>query len=531
MPEHLITPLRGLAEAYNRVLAGPENQYRRGQVQFAATCHEGIANSRPVVVEGPTGIGKTKALLTVALAHLLTNTETSVLYVTRTIPQLEQVNNDLVQLTTRLAAEVSTNNRLVTFSVYVGVMSLRARYCKEVIDGLVFDEAKLRELRSPYADEYFEPCPDCPVRGSRSVNLVHVGPQQFSLAEVKAQLQKDQCPMPYMREAARNSRIVLATHPYVFDGFWKAANFGNRTTRGCCLPIIDEGHNMIESIIERPCLNIHTADVQEPGMGLDLAANTYHLASLVQNVAFGYRQLIIDHLEPLFGRLRQDHSDSATSLIDEIKALRAQHSELGQRRRDLQEAFRSLTEALPDLRAGRHVCGLDHLPSKESLDRAAALFAEARTLDERRTAIIEQQHDRIDRIKRLRQATAEQKRRRDELQSESKSLVARARTMFGLMRSLSVDNTGAVVGWAGPTSHWCFAATSKGRTSDLRARPWRTRSAASNRSQLQNLSTGLPFKMRVMASVGWSFTQRATRPACCPIVVQLPWAQEGGRGD
>jgi len=30
------------------------------------TCYEGAVNKRPVVIEGPTGLGKTKALLSVA---------------------------------------------------------------------------------------------------------------------------------------------------------------------------------------------------------------------------------------------------------------------------------------------------------------------------------------------------------------------------------------------------------------------------------------------------------------------------------
>ena len=67
----ITTDLKPLFKAYNTILGGVGNTFRPSQLQFMVTCYEAATNNLPAVVEGPTGLGKTKALLTVATAYMV----------------------------------------------------------------------------------------------------------------------------------------------------------------------------------------------------------------------------------------------------------------------------------------------------------------------------------------------------------------------------------------------------------------------------------------------------------------------------
>jgi DNA excision repair protein ERCC-2 len=84
-----------LGNLHDIVHSSPGAEDRKPQQTFTKVCYEGISSGRDVVVEGPTGLGKTKALLASALSHVEGNEDNKAIYVTRTITQVENVLKEI----------------------------------------------------------------------------------------------------------------------------------------------------------------------------------------------------------------------------------------------------------------------------------------------------------------------------------------------------------------------------------------------------------------------------------------------------
>lgn len=290
----LNTDLTPIYKSYNRVLGGINNSFRARQFEFIVTCFEAISNNLPAVIEGPTGLGKTKALLTVAEAYLNENTNATVLYFTRTMPQLQNVEKDLQEITSKLLENNLIGIKTAYYSIYIGLNSLRRLFCNRLLDNIITDDNELSKLRNSLnEDESYEPCPDCTIRKSRylkSNELLKFEFKSFGYNETIECIKKNQCPIPVMKEKASEALIVLTTFPYMFNEFWKASVIGNTRKRALCLPIIDEAHNLIEMLSKSPSMVINLTAVPELGRGIDLNNNIFHISSLVENLKNGYKK-------------------------------------------------------------------------------------------------------------------------------------------------------------------------------------------------------------------------------------------------
>ena len=74
--------------------SGKQTEFRLEQKQFIYTCYEGVSQKRDVVIEGPTGLGKTRAILASVLPALLQDDTTRFIYSTRTITQVINIMKD-----------------------------------------------------------------------------------------------------------------------------------------------------------------------------------------------------------------------------------------------------------------------------------------------------------------------------------------------------------------------------------------------------------------------------------------------------
>lgn len=348
------TDLKPIAEAYNLVLSGNSNNLRLPQIQYIVTCFEAASNDLPVVIEGPTGLGKTKALLTVAIAYLNTNPGARVLYTTRTIPQLQNIDCDLEELAERLyPVEIQSEP---FYGVYLGIGSIRRLFCQRFLKGITMDPNELKSYRSLMKDpDKPEPCPDCEIRNLRSKRISNTEMpnfRKFGLNEITKMVQENKCPIPYMRDQSRKSKIVLSTYPYLFNDHWKTTILGNLSLRKRCLPIIDEAHNVLDTITEAPSLTIALTPELEPGQGLELSSNTYYLASLVDDLKYGFKKAITGHLSKLYSDTVDSEKAVRTELIKQISAYHKEHKQLCDLSGSISRMIKELASQMGKIKSG-----------------------------------------------------------------------------------------------------------------------------------------------------------------------------------
>ena len=438
------TDLRPLFDAYNVILGGGGMELRPSQLQFMVTCYEAAANALPAVVEGPTGLGKTKALLAVASAYISTRPGARVLYATRTMPQLQNVQEDLYQITTgSLRNQAGEGSGLASYSVYIGTGSVRRLLCQRHVDGITMDEEELDRLRRASDDpERWESCPDCGIRDTRRrwIPDGELGASaRCGLEDMARCLEERRCPLPLMRAAARKASLVLTTYPYLLNDFWKASVLGPAKTRADCLPIVDEAHNVIEMVTKSPALTLHLTDELAPGQGLDLTGNQYYLASLVEDLKYGYKRVVLGYLGSLFDKDKGDRFADVRERIREVDGLRTRRKELQVEARQVREAFNDFVKALPKVREGEDPGLPSDSPWQEAVQQARKLFQAAVSLLERNREVMQdhkaaclEHRNTCARAKSLRQE-------RDELQAEAKRLALQRNVSFGTSRQAYHD--------------------------------------------------------------------------------------------
>jgi HEAT repeat protein len=147
------TNLEELFNAYQWVFdyTSHKLEKRDQQIQYIITCYEGIYNKIPVIIEGPTGIGKTRGLITAFLPFILKNEGYRVLYCTRTINQLENFMEELSIIRNNLYEKHGISNMKV--SLNIGRKSMQEKTCPDIES---CNDCKLKNNQDySYADRDF----------------------------------------------------------------------------------------------------------------------------------------------------------------------------------------------------------------------------------------------------------------------------------------------------------------------------------------------------------------------------------------
>ena len=435
----LTTALNPIFEAYNMVLGDPQNRLRPPQLQFMVTSYEGVANKLPVIIEGPTGLGKTKALLAVAVAHINFHPEARVLYTTRTMPQLLNVCEDLEDLVPKWQKQIDSGKLDYCYGVYIGIGSMRRLFCQRFLPGITMDPEKLRSYRELLDDpERPEPCPDCEIRETRFNNsdIMSCHKDKYGVAEIELLLKNSQCPNPLMRSCATKASIILTSYPYLFNDFWKATIFGSEGSRKLCLPIIDEAHNIIETITESPALTICLTKDLQPGQGLDLSNNVYYLASLVDDLKYGYRRFILGHLDDLFRNAMETKRVEQRTWIEERSALLNFHKQACEEAKAIGGAIHELKESLGEIRSGKNSDISNPFISSDQIQSSILDFKNALAFASKRDKLIAERHELKTQHRQLCQQNSERKKERNRLHSEAKNQKISMSISSGTMRQM-----------------------------------------------------------------------------------------------
>ncbi len=284
IPE-LITDAQPLLNLYENVLSfrgGNQAEFREQQVQFMTLCYEGVIHGRDVVAEGPTGLGKTRAIFGALFPYLKAHPKARVIYSTRTITQVYNVLRELRDLLTRPESPFGP----LDADLFVGLGRVREDVCALLDPG-----ARTHERYCYRLEEGEENRPVCPLTDTKrdfkpdqSIPLSTILERDVlgheELFEVRRQ---EFCPAPYFKKKAEHARILLCPHTYLFDEEWKRRFFGDLSKEDVML-VIDEAHNFVDDLSTQPMLTLNYQPAHELNREdylEDRMRNAYNLEHLV----------------------------------------------------------------------------------------------------------------------------------------------------------------------------------------------------------------------------------------------------------
>jgi DNA excision repair protein ERCC-2 len=258
----------------------PFPRYRRGQREMAVAVYRAIREGRALLVQAPTGIGKTAAALFPALKALAEGSTERILYLTaRTTGRAlaESCLGDMRRQGVRLRSVTLTAKEKICFNPEKACNGEECDFARgfyERIDGAV--------------DDAFDAC-------------------DLSREAIESLARKHRvCPFELSLEIAPSSDVVICDYNYVFDPRVSLRGLVDEKAKGATL-LVDEAHNLVDRAREMFSAEISRARFEELGRFFEPARN---VASALSS----------GDLEPvlsaLAGFLRQAEARSSVEEID-----------------------------------------------------------------------------------------------------------------------------------------------------------------------------------------------------------------------
>lgn len=261
-------------------------EFRAQQYQYAYTCYEGISTGRDVVIEGPTGLGKTRALLAAVLPKLLAEPDARLIYSTRTVTQVNNVMDEI--------KDILAHNDLegITATLHIGARKIMDKYakCYDPVNK-DFDAVNLQRQKQgkPPLDSTF--CNEnCRNYGARYRSLFDL--DATNLVTIDSLTEKGVCPRGIMEKATEQARIAIVPHNYLYDTFWLS-----RYKLENAMLIVDEAHNFLADAASAATNPFLVIGGKKPG-GLDKdefirysdrQSNSFYLEDMIAQFVANYK--------------------------------------------------------------------------------------------------------------------------------------------------------------------------------------------------------------------------------------------------
>lgn len=203
------------------VLAFPHGALRPGQREIVAAVEEAVEGGSHLLLEAPTGIGKTAAALWPALRHALT------------------ADKRLFVLTAKNLQQEMAVRVLRLLAPGTGLHGLRLRAKKRMCAN---GEVICHEDYCPFAREYA-------AKLTRS-GLIHQLRGEEPVLEpdlvFSAAAQAEVCPFEVSLDLAGRAQVVVADYNYAFDPWVALTDFGPEGDLADTILVIDEVHNLVD---------------------------------------------------------------------------------------------------------------------------------------------------------------------------------------------------------------------------------------------------------------------------------------------
>jgi len=238
----------------------PYDEFRPFQKEVHDAVYRGLLERKPVLINAPTGLGKTAAVLAAAVRYLL-DTETPLHYVVRTRAELEPPVRELAKILNR-----------GVYLDYVVIKSRQDMCCYSSLKKLDYLEflAECNLLKRMGRCAYYPP---------REVQA----PLKSVSTYVKFLCASQSCPYEYAKQKMNDAKLVISTYYYVFGR--------ERGSLNGHVVIIDEAHSLFDAVTQFHSIalsegDLRTAYKEAKKYGfLDEAANIYRLLTFIKRSA------------------------------------------------------------------------------------------------------------------------------------------------------------------------------------------------------------------------------------------------------
>ncbi|HVS01540.1 MAG TPA: helicase C-terminal domain-containing protein, partial [Thermoanaerobaculia bacterium] len=204
-----------------RDLAFPYADSRRGQEEIVAAADTALGNGDHLLIEAPTGIGKTVAALYPALRYALANDKRVFVLTAKTLQQ---------DMAMRVLGLLNGEE---------GFRALRLRAkAKMCANG----EVICHEEYCPFARDFYGK-----VKSSGIVPRLLAGTPQLEPEEIYRQAQAEEvCPFEISLDLSGQVQVVVCDYNYAFDPYVGLSDFGAGEDLADTILVIDELHNLVE---------------------------------------------------------------------------------------------------------------------------------------------------------------------------------------------------------------------------------------------------------------------------------------------
>ena len=204
-----------------RTLLFPHTAMRPGQEEIVAAVETALEQREHLLIEAPTGIGKTVAALYPALAYSLTHEKRVFVLTAKNLQQ---------EMATAVLEMLNPEDRFHSLR-----LNAKARMCAN-------EELVCHEEYCPYARDYF-----FKLQTSRVVpRLLEATGTLLPDRIFEMARQAEVCPFEVSLEAAGRSQVVLGDYNYAFDPYVALSEFGSDEDLSDVVLIVDEIHNLVD---------------------------------------------------------------------------------------------------------------------------------------------------------------------------------------------------------------------------------------------------------------------------------------------
>ncbi len=251
----------------NNFLYFPYHELRKGQAEIIEAVKRSVEKKRNLLLEAPSGIGKTIAVLYAVFPFLLDKYK--LVYLTRTYREMERVFNESLLLNRNFEIETTLikGRKELCINERINKREFDEFYflCKKFIQNNKCDYFKNFILKSKIIENILKEKRFLP-----NFNIIDLG------------LNISCCPYELQKIKIPNSKIILSTHNLIFN---------QEILEDSSLPetilIIDEAHNLVDLISKNLTTTISSSDLI---FIQDKIKNNY-IKDLIERLIFSFNKL------------------------------------------------------------------------------------------------------------------------------------------------------------------------------------------------------------------------------------------------
>lgn len=217
----------------------PYDSLRENQNNYIDRINEGVSNGRNVVLEAPTGFGKTISVLAGALSYAK-SMGFRIVYLSRTHKQMDRVIRELMKINDGVEVSipgVSMRGRstvcLNEYASMMGSSSEVSRVCQDLkkLNKCPFYE----QTKSDKFDDFVSSLLEDPILGNKIVEESE---------------KRDFCPYEVLKELQKDADVVTGSYIYMLDPWIRKVFLDNMDADlGDLVVVFDEAHNLPETVV------------------------------------------------------------------------------------------------------------------------------------------------------------------------------------------------------------------------------------------------------------------------------------------